>query len=76
MTRRKGEVSLGRIKREWPHHVALSAHQVEGRHYGVVQGFANTLSVAPRGYGFRRNDVDYVIFCFAKPDDAEAFASG
>jgi len=39
----------------------------------VVHGFANTLSVAPRSFGFRRDDVDYVVFCFADPVHAEQF---
>jgi hypothetical protein len=30
-------------------------------------------AVASRTYSFRRNDEDYVVFCFAKPEDAEAF---
>jgi len=56
--RRKGEISLGRIKREGPHHVAIPADMVMGKGYDVVHDFANMLSVAPRSYGFRRDDVD------------------
>jgi hypothetical protein len=47
--------------------------RVAGKNYDVVHGFARTLSVAPRGYGFWRDDVDYVVFCFLKPEDAEVF---
>jgi hypothetical protein len=39
----------------------------------VVHGFANTLSVAPPTFPLRRDDVDYVVFCFGKPEDAEVF---
>jgi hypothetical protein len=71
--RRKGEISYGRIRREWPHHVALPADKVAGKNYDQVHGFARTLSVAPRTLSFRRDDVDYVVFCFIKPEDADIF---
>ena len=29
--------------------------------------------MAPLGYGFRRDDVNYVVFCFAKLGDVRAF---
>jgi hypothetical protein len=71
--RRKGEITYSRIRREWPHHVALAASKVAGSNHQVVNDFARGLSVAPRTYSFRRNDVDYVVYCFAEPVDAEVF---
>jgi hypothetical protein len=73
MTRR-GEVTLPDIKRHWPHHVALSADKVRGvMNSQIVWSFTETLSAAPRPYSLRRDDGDYVVFCFAKQEDADAF---
>jgi len=35
------EVGLRRVKREWPHHVALTADNVMDTNYDVVHGLAN-----------------------------------
>jgi hypothetical protein len=40
----------------------------------TVRGFADTLSVAPKRLQMCRDDSDLVVFCFRKPQDAEAFA--
>ena len=48
----KAEISPSRVKREWPHHVAINADRVMGSGYDTVHGFAETLSVghAPTAY--------------------------
>jgi hypothetical protein len=74
VSRRKGEVTLPEIKRKWPHRVALSADKLRGVE-SVVHRFANGRS-APRPYSLRRDDGEFVVFCFARPEDADAFASG
>ena len=71
---RKGEITCARLRRYWQHHVALAADKVRGLDNSeAVRGFADTLSVAPLTYSLRRGDLHFVVFCFAKPEDAETF---
>jgi hypothetical protein len=72
--RRKGQITRAQLRRWWPHHVVLSADKVKGlRNSTTVHDFANTLSVAPGSYWLRHGNRDLVVFCFAKPEDADAF---
>ena len=72
---RKAQITRAQLRQWWPHHVALSADKVRGlRNSTTVHDFANTLSVAPGTYWLRHGDGDIVVFCFAKPEDAQAFA--
>ena len=76
MTQRKGGIDRRQLRRNWPHHVALPSEAVRGlANSKTVRGFASTLAAAPLTYSLRRDDGDRVVFCFAKPEDAEAFAA-
>jgi hypothetical protein len=73
MTLSSGEILTARLRRYWPHHVALSADKVRGLNSSeTVRGFADALSAAPLTYSVRRGDSTFVVFCFDKSEDAEA----
>lgn len=73
MTRRKGELSGAGIDRGWPYQVALPAGQVTGANFNIVHDFCRNLSLCSRGHSVRRDDIEYVVFCFAEPAHAELF---
>jgi hypothetical protein len=73
MTRRKGELSSRKIDRDWPYQVAIRADQVAGENYDIKREFCRGLTLAPRGHSVRRDQTDYIAFCFADRAHAELF---
>jgi hypothetical protein len=73
MVRRKGELSTWAIDREWPHQVALPASRCSGPNYPILRQFCEGLWLCQRGHCFRRDDADWVVWCFADPEHAARF---
>jgi hypothetical protein len=73
MTRREDEISD--LKRRWPRHVALPAEKARCfMNSEAIFSAAAALSAALLTCSLRHDDLQFVVFCFAEPEGAEAFA--
>jgi hypothetical protein len=71
---RKGELSRARRRRQWSDHVALSAKKVCGAvGYDIFHEYEDAQSAPRRTFLMRRDDLDYMVFCFTKAEDAKVF---
>ena len=73
MVRRKGELSTWAVDTGWPYQVALPAGRCTGPKYPILRQFCAGLSLCQRSHSFRRDGVDWVVFCFADPEHAARF---
>ncbi len=73
MVYRKGELTSAGIDRGWPHQVALLASFAVGRQYMILHRFCNGLSVCPRHQHYRKDDIEFVVYCFKELSDAQLF---
>jgi hypothetical protein len=71
---RKGELSKTQLDRDFPHQVAVSADRCTGKADGpAIHLFCFQANVAPRHHTVRRDDKDFIVYCFADKDHAELF---
>jgi hypothetical protein len=75
MIHRKGESTKADLRRRWPHHVVLPADKLRGlMNSEIVRTAAVASSATPQTYSVRRGDLDFVMFCFTKPVNADVFS--
>ena len=68
MTARKGELTKAQLDRDFPHQVAVPAWRCAESSGGrQIQIFCANLRIAPRHHTVRRNDKDFIVYCFADP---------
>jgi hypothetical protein len=75
MTHRKAEIIRSLLARHWPHHVALPVEALRGAKKSTpIYTLAKKLAGDPPRYGLMRDGREFMVFCFARPEDAQAFA--
>lgn len=73
MVHRKGELTSAGIARDWPYQVALPEPSVVGKNITIIERFCHGLNLCSRRQHFRRDGVEYIVFCFKEQLDADYF---
>ena len=73
MSRPRGAPPQGLIDHDWPHQVALMVEQCTGKNYGPPHAFCRDLSVYSMKSTVSDGQQQYLVFCFAEPEDATKF---
>jgi hypothetical protein len=76
MTRRKGEITRSDLKMAASRGAPGRQSARPQKQRGEIFAAAADLSAAPLTYSLRRGDRDFVVFCFANPEDARPLPSG
>ena len=74
MTRRKGEIDVARSRADGRTTLRCRPRRFVALRTAKPRGVCWHLSVASLTYSLRRCDHNFAVFCFAKPEDAQAFA--
>jgi hypothetical protein len=70
---RKDERRNAAIDRDWPHQVALPEQLCTGMQLHEHRAFGMGRGMCERTHTFLRDDVTYIVYCFAQQQHAEAF---
>jgi hypothetical protein len=74
MTRSRGSIGRRQLAREYPHRVAVPAERLRGAENSTpMYGFAKDHSGALPPLHLERDGQRFVVFCFRRQADAEAF---
>lgn len=68
------ELPKGRLAQEFPYQIAFpTARCAPSRDDLLIQMFCDHRNVTPRHHTVRRDDKDFIVYCFADAQHAESF---
>lgn len=74
MTIPRDRLPKTRLEREFPYQVAFpTTRQAVSRDDRLIQMFCDHRNVAPRHHIVRRDNKDFVVYCFSDPQHASSF---
>jgi hypothetical protein len=75
MTRARGGITRTLLDRNYPHQVALPAEALRGAEHNMpIYQLSKELAGEPLRYRMIRDGRELIVFCFARPEDAQTFA--